>query len=82
MVNKLYIGVDGGGSKTRFLMMDENENTIATAETDSTNKNSVGNDNAKKHLFDGFTILKQHELFCDNSLKGICAGMSGVSQEK
>ena len=76
---KLFIGVDGGGSKTRFFLSDIESNAYKVVETPSTNKNSVGDAAAKKNLQDGLAQLREHPQFSDELIAGICVGMAGVS---
>ena len=50
---KYLIGVDGGATKTTAVIIDkDNKKEIVTHSTGSSNKNSVGNDVAKKHIID------------------------------
>ena len=76
---KLFIGVDGGGSKTRFFLSDIEANAYKVVEAPSTNKNSVGGDAARNNLHDGLGQLREHPQFAEELIAGICVGMAGVS---
>lgn len=53
------IGVDGGGTKTTFSLIDvESKSLIATAKTECTNHNSVGTDKAKTELVAGIRDVR------------------------
>ena len=48
---RVFIGVDGGGTKTRAAVVDSSGNVLSEGVAGSSNCNSVGVDNAKKELF-------------------------------
>ena len=81
-MSAFYIGVDGGGSKTRFYLSNEEGEAIKTVETPSTNKNSVGVEQAKKTLLEGFGLLAEHPSFSQSQLVAVCAGMAGVNSNR
>lgn len=49
---KLYVGVDGGGTKTRALIVSENGVCLGNALTGASNPNSVGAEKAHSNLID------------------------------
>ena len=56
-----YLAIDGGGSKTMFLLADQNQNVIKTLCLGASNPNDIGMDNAKAIL--------------QNGIKNICSGL-------
>ncbi|PUU86195.1 MAG: BadF/BadG/BcrA/BcrD type ATPase, partial [Halanaerobium sp.] len=48
-----YLGIDGGGSKTRYLLMDEKGNVLAKSRTESIHILQVGIDSFKNNLEEG-----------------------------
>ena len=63
---KIMIGVDGGGTKTEFILFDEDGNILERIVLGACNPNAVGIQN-------GYDILKQgiNKLLCINS--NVCA---------
>ena len=56
---KIMLGVDGGGSKTEFVLFDEDGNILRTLRLGPCNPNTVGLDNAVKLLQEGIEQLRQ-----------------------
>lgn len=77
----LFLGVDGGGTKTTVVVLDEAEKQLAVTTGGSTNRNSIGVDVAKQNLF---TVIKDAlaSVGADalGRVKSICLGMSGVDR--
>jgi len=48
-----YLGIDGGGSKTSFLLVDEYYNEICRIQTGPSNYLSVGSDTARESITQG-----------------------------
>lgn len=60
MTRGLYLGVDGGGTKTRFALMDDDGQLVAQAQTGTTYHPEVGFDGVQQILSDGIaTVLGQ-----------------------
>ncbi|MBD9471043.1 BadF/BadG/BcrA/BcrD ATPase family protein [Pseudoxanthomonas sp. PXM01] len=60
MTGSLYLGVDGGGTKTRFALMDDDGQLVAQAQTGTTYHPEVGFDGVQQILSDGIaTVLGQ-----------------------
>ena len=47
----LFIGIDGGGTKTKCVVIDDNLNIISEAEDNATNPFVVGFDESAKNFF-------------------------------
>ena len=54
----VYLGIDGGGSKTAFLIEDENGRILDRAETGPSNWVSAGKEEAKRNITAGIQQLK------------------------
>ena len=60
MTGSLYLGVDGGGTKTRFALMDEHGALLAQAQTGTTYHPEVGLEGVQRILEDGIaSVLAQ-----------------------
>lgn len=72
-----YLGVDGGGSKTKAVLTDENGTVAAYAEGIGINYNAVGMEKARKHLKD--VIDRLTEGFPAQICAAVigCAALSG-----
>ena len=72
---KNIIGIDGGGTKTEFVLCDENGNVLKRALLSSSNPVDIGMDNACNILKTGITELFDGNIIID----GLFAGISGGS---
>jgi len=68
-----YLGIDGGGSKTSFLLVDEYYNEICHFQTGPSNHLSVGNDAARAAIELGISQLTETPTI-------ICAGFAGAGR--
>src|SRR6516165_329776 len=68
-----YLGIDGGGSKTAFLLVDDYYNEICHVYSGPSNHLSVGNDAAREAIADGISRLTE-------SPNIICAGFAGAGR--
>ena len=68
-----YLGIDGGGSKTAFLLVDEYYNEICHIESGPSNWLSVGADAAKEAIAQGISSLTE-------SPDIVCAGFAGAAR--
>ena len=60
MTGSLYLGVDGGGTKTRFALMDDDGQLVAQAQTGTTYHPEVGFDGVQRILTEGIaSVLAQ-----------------------
>ena len=78
----LYMGIDGGGTKTKFTLINENEEIIASIEKGTCHYNQVGFDGLEKVLREGLeeiiNIAKNKE---DEIIRG-CIGLAGYGKIK
>ena len=70
-----YIAIDGGGTKTAFVLFSEDGEVIERVTLGGTNPNTYGLDVSKKILLDGIDML----LLSGATVNGLYAGISGVS---
>jgi N-acetylglucosamine kinase len=68
-----YLGIDGGGSKTTFLLVDEYYNEICHVQTGPSNHLSVGADAAKEAIAKGLSRLTEQPDI-------VCAGFAGAGR--
>ena len=68
-----YLGIDGGGSKTAFLLVDEYYNEISHLHTGPSNHLSIGNDAAREAIARGISQLSERPDI-------ICAGFAGAGR--
>lgn len=68
-----YLGIDGGGSKTAFLLVDEYYNEICHLESGPSNWLSVGADAAKTAIAQGIASLTEPPDI-------VCAGFAGAAR--
>src|SRR6516225_2817224 len=68
-----YLGIDGGGSKTAFLLVDDYYNEICHFSSGPSNHLSVGNDAAREAIADGISRLTE-------SPNIVCAGFAGAGR--
>jgi len=68
-----YLGIDGGGSKTTFLLVDEYYNEICHVQAGPSNWLSVGADAAKEAISQGISSLTEPPDI-------VCAGFAGAAR--
>jgi glucosamine kinase len=68
-----YLGIDGGGSKTAFLLVDEYYNEICHLHSGPSNHLSVGNEAARASIAQGVSQLTERPDI-------ICAGFAGAGR--
>lgn len=68
-----FLGIDGGGSKTAFLLVDEYYNEICHIQTGPSNHLSVGNDAAREAIAHGISQLTEQPNI-------VCAGFAGAGR--
>ena len=69
----IYLGIDGGGSKTAFLLEDETGKELGHFETGPSNWISAGEDEARKNIAAGIQQLKI-------SPDVVCGGFAGAGR--
>lgn len=75
---KYLLGIDGGGTKTEFLLTDMNKNEIKRLILGASNPVNIGVDNAKSVLTEGITQICADKDFSEISL---FAGLAGGTSE-
>jgi len=68
-----YLGIDGGGSKTSFLLVDEYYNEICHLNTGPSNYLSVGAEAARQAISHGISQLSEQPTI-------VCAGFAGAGR--
>jgi N-acetylglucosamine kinase-like BadF-type ATPase len=68
-----YLGIDGGGTKTSFLLVDEYYNELCHVHSGPSNHLSVGPDAAKKAIVHGISCLAERPNI-------VCAGFAGAGR--
>src|SRR5205085_8695454 len=68
-----YLGIDGGGSKTSFLLVDEYYNEVCHVQTGPSNHLSVGDEAARAAIADGVARLTERPNI-------VCAGFAGAGR--
>lgn len=77
-----YIGIDGGGTKTTFTMIDDNGDKIAQHTTGTTHYEQVGFDGVEKVLLDGLNKLIQQSNIDERNIKSAFLGLPGYGEVK
>lgn len=75
---KLMIGIDGGGTKTEFVLFSETGNILRRIKLPQSNPNDIGMENSCRLLAEGIDLLLQTAP----SVCGIFAGIAGTSAGK
>jgi N-acetylglucosamine kinase len=70
-----YLGIDGGGSKTTFLLVDEHYNEICHVQSGPSNYLSVGADAAREAIARGVSDLTEQPNI-------VCAGFAGAGRSQ
>ena len=83
-VSQLYLGVDGGGTKTICIAIDRDGKRLGCGRAESSNRNSVGDADARKNLASAINLAlddaaRMHPSSAKN-VSAICLGMSGVGR--
>lgn len=81
IMNGYVIGVDGGGTKTNFVLMDFSGNIIANAKGDSTNYQVVGGKKLREELLKGFDLLLKQINMPATKIDQIFLGLAGAGRE-
>src|SRR5262245_39474245 len=68
-----YLGIDGGGSKTKFLLVDEYYNEICHIQSGPSNHLSVGTEAARQAIAQGVSHLTERPNV-------VCAGFAGAGR--
>ena len=76
----MFIGVDGGGTKTAGVVVDGDGHVLARRTVESTNLNAVGRDVARQRLADLVHLLLVDAGTQPDQVHAIGLGMSGVGR--
>ncbi len=74
------IGIDGGGTKTACVVMDEKEYIWAQVRAGSSNRNSVGDERAKANLTEAIDNALRVAGRERSEISAICLGMAGADR--
>ncbi|MBS4207910.1 BadF/BadG/BcrA/BcrD ATPase family protein [Bacillus sp. FJAT-50079] len=72
------LAIDGGGTKTKGVIANENGDIIAEVTVGASNPNSVGKDDLRNELTTLFSKLKEQSNMSIFQISRVFAGMSGV----
>lgn len=79
MTERLFMGVDGGGSKLRVVIVNANLSELSSLTAGSVNPSIVGRDSAQKRLQDGmFRALRMANIRRDD-IAAVGIGIAGAS---
>ncbi len=79
-MEEIYIGIDGGGTRTQLGIMDREGTVLHTNEVASANIYAVGEQTAKRYV----TLLLDESLeeFAGRKIAGFCFGSAGLGREE
>jgi N-acetylglucosamine kinase-like BadF-type ATPase len=80
-MNRYVIGVDGGGTKTEFVLLDSSGNVIGRTKGESTNYQVMGGKRLKEELLRGFTTLMTSANVAPNKIDQLFLGLAGAGRE-
>lgn len=75
-----FIGIDGGGTSTKFALVDADLNLIGRAERSGANPNVVGLEAARSALADGVRAMLDAANVPLSAVRGIGAGLAGLDR--
>ncbi len=74
------LGIDGGGTKTACVILDNRKNVIGQGRTASSNRNSVGDEVARANLTRAIQDALAAANLQSSQIQAVCAGMAGVDR--
>lgn len=77
-----YIGIDGGGTKTKFTLINERNEIIFTIEKGTCHYNQIGFDGTEKILSEGLKDIIESTNLNISDIKGVCLGLAGYGKVK
>ena len=77
-----YIGIDGGGTKSKGVLCDQDKNVIASSSAGATNCLTVGFHKAAENILTVIIKLKTEAGITPDELNGICIGSAGAGSSK
>lgn len=75
-----FLGIDGGGTKTKCYVIDENKNVIHIGNGGPSSLDTVTNDKTVKHINDG--LVPFFKKFPEATFKVVFAGLGGVPNKE
>ena len=79
-MNGLFVGVDGGGTHTRVLIVDEQGAELATAEGPGSAIQPGATSRSAHTIRDA--VLKAHAEFTDRPIRSLCIGVAGAGRDE
>jgi len=80
-MNHYVIGVDGGGTKTEFVLLDYSGNVIGKLKGESTNYQVIGGKKLKEEILDGFTKIMNITNISPNKINCVFLGLAGAGRK-
>ncbi len=77
-MSNLFLGIDGGGSKTLALIADESGNVIGRGSAESSNYHSVGKEKAFESLNNAIRFAFDDAKLSRQNFQAACLGLAGV----
>jgi len=74
----LYLGIDGGATRTRAIIVRENGEVLGIGESAGSNYQSVGIDRARAHIDEAVSLAFDTALLPRRSVSGAFLGIAGV----
>ena len=82
MKNKIYISVDGGGTKTEFCIYNERTGEFSSAFYEGSNYKNTDKRKDKLNIAEQFTRTLNDRHIGLNDIGGVVFGLSGIDSEK
>ncbi|MFZ5518109.1 MAG: N-acetylglucosamine kinase [Candidatus Zhuqueibacterota bacterium] len=80
-MNHYVIGVDGGGTKTELVLIDNSGNYIGRAKVGSSNYQAIGGEKLKEILLSGFSDLLKSTNVLSQKVDHVFLGLAGAGRE-
>lgn len=77
----LFLGVDGGGTKTKAVLIDENRNLLAQADAGASNPVRVGIENAVSNISTAISLACDKIRQNPSKISAATLGLAGVKRE-
>jgi len=76
----LFLGFDGGGTKTECVALDENARFVASSKSGASNPTRIGFDAAAKAVEDAADAALRQVSASRNEIVALCAGLAGTGR--
>lgn len=77
-----YLGIDGGGTKTKYLLVDENLKKVAESEGSTIHIHQVGIEGIKTQITENLSQICNEAKISIDDIKYIFAGVPGYGESK